>query len=95
MRFAVTVAKGLQAPLYATARETEGGSEQLDVADGDAENGPYRATLQFIRVFALMKRWGLGTYYGLRHKHIDTYLNEFVFHYNRPFFRRFCSRRHA
>ena len=30
------------------------------------------------RVFALMKRWGLGTYRGLRRKHIDTYLNEFV-----------------
>jgi hypothetical protein len=24
------------------------------------------------RVFALMKRWGLGTYHGLRRKHIDT-----------------------
>ena len=26
-----------------------------------------------------MKRWGLGTYHGLRRKHADTYLNEFVF----------------
>jgi hypothetical protein len=34
------------------------------------------------RVFALMKRWGLGTYHGLRRKHIDTYLNEFVFRYD-------------
>jgi transposase-like protein len=39
------------------------------------------------RVFALMKRWGLGTYHGLRRKHIDTYLNEFVFRYNRRFHR--------
>src|SRR5665647_861338 len=38
------------------------------------------------RVFALMKRWGLGTYHGLRRKHIDTYLNEFVFRYNRRFY---------
>src|SRR5438034_10025369 len=37
------------------------------------------------RGFALMKRWGLGTYHGLRRKHIDTYLNEFVFRYNRRF----------
>ena len=37
------------------------------------------------RVFSLMKRWGLGTYHGLRRKHIDTYLNEFVFRYNRRF----------
>jgi hypothetical protein len=34
-----------------------------------------------------MKRWGLGTYHGLRGKHIDTYLNEFVFRYNRRFYR--------
>jgi transposase-like protein len=39
------------------------------------------------RVFALMKRWGLGTYHGLRRKHADTYLNEFVFRYNRRFHR--------
>src|SRR5205823_8177873 len=39
------------------------------------------------RVFALMKRWGLGTYHGLRRRHIDTYLNEFVFRYNRRFYR--------
>ena len=35
------------------------------------------------RVFSLVKRWGLGTYHGLRRKHVDTYLNEFVFRYNR------------
>ena len=30
------------------------------------------------RAFSLMKRWSLGTYHGLRRKHVDTYLNEFV-----------------
>lgn len=39
------------------------------------------------RVFSLLKRWGLGTYHGLRRRHIDTYLNEFVFRYNRRFYR--------
>lgn len=39
------------------------------------------------RVFALLKRWGLGTYHGLRPQHIDAYLNEFVFRYNRRFYR--------
>jgi len=34
-----------------------------------------------------MKRWSLGTYHGLRRKHVDTYLNEFVFRYNRRFHR--------
>ena len=39
------------------------------------------------RVFALLKRWSLGTYHGLRRQHIETYLNEFVFRYNRRFCR--------
>src|SRR6202140_3821778 len=39
------------------------------------------------RAFSLLKRWALGTYHGLRRKHIDTYLNEFVFRYNRRFYR--------
>ena len=39
------------------------------------------------RAFALMQRWALGTYHGLRRKHVDTYLNEFVFRYNRRFYR--------
>ena len=40
------------------------------------------------RAFSLMKRWSLGTYHGLRRKHVDSYLNEFVFRYNRRFHRR-------
>lgn len=39
------------------------------------------------RAFALLKRWALGTYHGLRRKHVDTYLDEFVFRYNRRFYR--------
>lgn len=39
------------------------------------------------RAFSLLKRWALGTYHGLRRTHIDTYLNEFVFRYNRRFYR--------
>ena len=39
------------------------------------------------RAFSLLKRWALGTYHGLRRKHVDTYLDEFVFRYNRRFCR--------
>ena len=39
------------------------------------------------RVFALLKRWSLGTYHGLRRRHLNTYLNEFAFRYNRRFHR--------
>src|SRR5215210_2640818 len=35
------------------------------------------------RVFANTKRWGLGVYHGLRQKHLQAYLDEFVFHFNR------------
>jgi hypothetical protein len=40
------------------------------------------------RVLALLKRWGLGTCHGLRRQHIDTCLNEFVFRYDRRYYRR-------
>ena len=33
----------------------------------------------------MMRRWSLGTYQDLRSKHVDTYLNEFVFRYNRRY----------
>jgi transposase-like protein len=35
------------------------------------------------RLFSPMKRWSMGTYHGLRRQHVDAYLNEFVFRYNR------------
>jgi hypothetical protein len=38
------------------------------------------------RAFSLLKRWTLGTYRGLRRKHIDTFLNEFVFRSNQHFY---------
>jgi hypothetical protein len=35
------------------------------------------------RVFSNFKRWAMGTYHGLRDKHVDSYCNEFVFRWNR------------
>jgi transposase-like protein len=35
------------------------------------------------RVFANAKRWALGVYHGLRKKHLQRYLAEFVFRFNR------------
>lgn len=35
------------------------------------------------RVFANFKTWALGVYHGLRRAHVQTYLNEFVFRFNR------------
>ncbi len=35
------------------------------------------------RAFSNLKTWGLGVYHGLRAKHLQTYLDEFVFRFNR------------
>jgi transposase-like protein len=35
------------------------------------------------RTFANAKRWALGVYHGLRRKHLQSYLDEFVFRFNR------------
>ena len=35
------------------------------------------------RVFANAKRWALGVYHGLRRRHLQAYLDEFVFRFNR------------
>ncbi len=35
------------------------------------------------RVFSNLKRWALGTYHGLRRQHLQAYLDEFVFRFNR------------
>jgi hypothetical protein len=35
------------------------------------------------RVFANAKRWALGVYHGLRPEHLQAYLDEFVFRFNR------------
>jgi len=35
------------------------------------------------RVFANFKRWALGTYHGVRKAHLQRYLDEFVFRWNR------------
>ncbi len=35
------------------------------------------------RVFANLKTWALGVYHGLRPKHLQSYLDEFTFRFNR------------
>ena len=35
------------------------------------------------RVFANLKTWALGVYHGLREKHLQSYLDEFAFRFNR------------
>ncbi len=35
------------------------------------------------RVFSNLKTWALGVYHGLRRKHLQSYLDEFTFRFNR------------
>ena len=35
------------------------------------------------RVFSNLKTWALGVYHGLRREHFQSYLDEFVFRFNR------------
>ena len=35
------------------------------------------------RVFSNLKGWARGVYHGLRRKYLQTYLDEFVFRFNR------------
>jgi hypothetical protein len=35
------------------------------------------------RIFSNLKLWALGVYHGLRRKHVQSYLDEFVFRFNR------------
>ncbi|WP_430253855.1 IS1595 family transposase [Neorhizobium sp. DAR64872/K0K18] len=45
---------------------------------------PAHIVLKWIhRIFSNFKRWAMGTYHGLREKHVDIYCNEFVFRWNR------------
>ena len=40
------------------------------------------------RVFSLVKRWGTGTFHGFRARHVQSYLDEYVFRFNRRYWRR-------
>jgi transposase-like protein len=47
-------------------------------------DGPAHLVLPWVhRVFANAKRWALGVYHGLRRQHLQAYLDEFVFRFNR------------
>lgn len=56
-----------------------------EVFNLSAEDAPkaHEALPWIHRVFSNFKSWANGTFHGVRDKHIDTYLNEFVFRWNR------------
>ena len=63
----------------------KGYSHELLVLDGDPERTD--AHLPIIHIaFSNLKTWLLGTHHGVSHQHLQAYLNEFVFRFNRRFY---------
>lgn len=55
------------------------------VLGGDPELA--EATLPMVHlVFSNLKAWLLGTHHGVSHRHLQAYLNEYVFRFNRRFY---------
>jgi len=46
-------------------------------------SGAYKASARVHRIFSDLKVWALSVYHGLRRKHLQSYLDEFVFRFNR------------
>ena len=62
-----------------------GYSHEPMVLDGDPERTD--AHLPMIHIaFSNLKTWLLGTHHGVSHQHLQAYLNEFVFRFNRRFY---------
>jgi len=66
-------------------RLSEGYAQEPLVLDGDPERT--EAHLPMIHIaFSNLKTWLLGTHSGVSHRHLQVYLNEFVFRFNRRFY---------
>src|SRR5690349_20754623 len=50
-------------------------------AADEADTGEIHRRVQ--RIFADLKVWALSVYHGLRRRHLQSYLDEFVFRFNR------------
>jgi len=67
------------------------GYQGLDGVTHDAHTvGPVAAHIilpSVHRLFSNLKSWALGVYHGLRRKHLQSYLDEFTFRFNRRRYR--------
>ncbi len=45
-----------------------------------------RVRLAVVLVFANLKTWLIGIHHGVSHQHLQAYLNEFTFRFNRRFY---------
>ena len=56
------------------------------VIDGDPERIEAHLPMIHIAFSNLASLWSLGTHHGVSHRHLQAYLNEFVFRFNRRFY---------
>lgn len=71
-------------PSYGTLRAD--GYDHRPVVQGTGKDAKYM--LHVHKIFANVKRWLLGTYHGrVTAKHLQPYLNEYTFRFNRRFWR--------
>ena len=63
-----------------------GYDHQKAVVRGDQEITDAALPLVHL-VFSNLKAWLLGTHHGVSHRHLQAYLNEYVFRFNRRFYR--------
>jgi transposase-like protein len=60
-----------------------GGGPSIDHDPRLNQGKATRVALPWVhRIFANLKVWALGTYHGLRRKHLQSYLDEFVFRFD-------------
>jgi len=62
-----------------------GYAHEPTVLDGDGEKTDTHLPMMHI-AFSNLKTWLLGTHHGVSQQHLQAYLNEFVFRFNRRFY---------
>src|SRR4051794_22552646 len=86
---ALASAHTMDCPAFLTGYVSDGwaGYKRLKDVKHDTKvvgDAPAHLVLPWVhRVFANAKRWALGVYHGLRPKHLQAYLDEFVFRFDR------------
>ena len=64
--------------------ESKGYKHQVTFLKGKKKKTPSELMPRVHRVISLLKRWLMGTHQGaVSHKHLDYYLDEFTFRFNR------------
>src|SRR5262249_25516013 len=72
----------------ATVQASGEAGDSVDSAVNDdpravGESGTHNASARVHRILSDLKVWALSVYHGLRRRHLQSYLDEFVYRFNR------------